>query len=138
MREILFKAKRINNGKWVEGYLFETREHTYIAYANQFDDDLFYATSNIFILVDPNTLCRYTGLNDKNGNKIWENDVVKHYNSKYEPNAFVMGTICWSQNTSTFLRTSRHSHLHWHISSDCRYEVIGNIFDNPELLKEGD
>jgi hypothetical protein len=49
MREILFRGKRKDNDEWVQGFLFQTQEHTYIAYDEQFDDDLFLSPKNIFI-----------------------------------------------------------------------------------------
>ena len=144
-REILFKAKRIDNSEWVEGYLFETQENSYIAYNGQFDDDLFLSPSNIFIRVDKNTICQYTGLTDKNGNKIWENDVVKkHFYTDYDACA----------NSEEYTGVAKFMDCAWVIDSfrgkykcvrpifeamayskDVEYfEVIGNIFDNPELL----
>lgn len=133
MREILFKAKRIDNGEWVEGFLFKTQEHTYIAYGRQFDDDLFISPQNIFIMVDKDTICQYTGLTDKNGNKIWENDVVKHYNNPNEPTQFVIGAIYWNEDNVRYERSSKYEHAKFSVLYDCVYEVIGNIFDNPEL-----
>jgi uncharacterized phage protein (TIGR01671 family) len=69
MREILFKAKRIDNGEWVYGnYAFcdcYTKQQHYI-----------FQNKPLEYAVDADTICQYTGLTDKNGNKIWENDIV--------------------------------------------------------------
>ena len=74
MREILFKAKRLDNGKWVEGYYIKrpndpAGEKHYIATVGNCQ----------WYEIDPNTLCQFTGLTDKDGDKIWENDIVDVY-----------------------------------------------------------
>lgn len=133
MREILFKAKRIDNGEWVEGLLFLTQDNAYIAYTSQFDDDLFLSPQNIFISVDIETICQYTGLTDKNGNKIWENDIVKcNYNDYGEKGTYI-GKVIFREDTCTFIVTDgKITDYEWWNEEK---EVIGNIFDNPELLK---
>lgn len=131
MREILFKAKRIDNGEWVEGWLFLTKDNTYIAYTSQFDDDLFLSPQNIFIAVDIETICQYTGLTDKNGNKIWENDVVKvdvdraiaMYSEKHS--GYILQPIGDYYFDSPMLVDN----------VDIIDKVIGNIFENPKLMK---
>lgn len=73
MREILFKAKRTDNGEWVEGDLIQDREERRFAISN--DSGLFEAAEY--------SLCQYTGLTDKNGKRIWENDILRHDNGNY-------------------------------------------------------
>ena len=77
MREILFKAKRIDNGEWVEGYYLRDQYHIggkdIIFYRK--DSDRFTVYTNI---IDIETLCQFTGLCDKNGKKIWENDIIQY------------------------------------------------------------
>ena len=130
-REILFKAKRIDNGEWVEGWLFLTKDNTYIAYTSQFDDDLFLSPQNIFIAVDIETICQYTGLTDKNGNKIWENDVVK------DTNIHLLGSVEYDEEHGMYvINEVNDGYQNFQEFWSCT-EVIGNIFDNPELLKGG-
>ena len=128
MRDILFKAKRVDNGEWVKGNLIKT--FTGISYiAKEFDHIL--STLERYE-VDPSTICQYTGLTDKNGRKIWENDIVTEMYRQY------VGKIVY--NDCGF-------EVHW-VEADIRkdiiffkakrgIEVIGNVFDNPELLEGG-
>lgn len=129
----LCKAKRIKDTQWIEGYLIYS-----------FTGAPFIITKYDHILalvardeIDPETICRCTGLKDKNGNLIWENDIVKHYNDEAHPENYCTGTVLWDENYAGFYRTSNEYGLSKpRISSDCIYEVVGNVFDNPELLEE--
>ena len=129
MREILFKAKRIDNGEWVEGYYVKTGEASYIVVPYSQAD--ISGAEGSTIEVDANTICQFTGLTDKNGNKIWENDIVigrEGYcgNSKL-PTREIEFKVEYSRG-----------YYRWLDNADMyEFEVIGNIFDNPELMKEG-
>ena len=132
MREILFKAKRLDNGEWIEGYLLFIEDKAYIVCDAETmcmdgeNTDL-YATE--WYEVNKDTICQYTGLTDKNGNKIWENDVVK--------DNVIFGTVVWDEKNARFMIDDINDGLQeysdwWH-----EVEVIGNIFGNPELLEGG-
>jgi uncharacterized phage protein (TIGR01671 family) len=137
MRTILFKAKRLDNGEWVEGSLYQSKglnnELVYIGNRSTYGEVAEPKGSGMifgrFIEVDPETICQYTGLTDKNGNKIFEGDAVK---CKFG-NSFEIWIVKWvdhfEYNGYTTIGYLPFSKEDWHIM-----EVIGNIFDNPELL----
>lgn len=135
-REILFKAKRIDNGEWVEGYLFRLSEklHPFIMLKNRAGDGY---------EVDENTVCQYTGLTDKDGKKIWENDIVKfkHGGEFSEKGIYYRNYVVEFVNTFvTYGLRLRNKSIHFPFkqatASMHDVEVIGNIFDNPELLNQ--
>lgn len=135
MREILFRAKRIDNGGWVEGYFaigkwyLDEKER----YAILPIDLCFYPHCEIneWIEIDPETVCQYTGLKDKNGKRIWENDIVRIENSMDEGigNIEFYGGMWYVDGEPS---NSLHDIVEY---DDGELEVIGNIFDTPELLK---
>lgn len=136
MREILFKAKRLDNGDWVEGDLIHYKSGETAILKTPFSMHGYEATEIANrIRVDPKTVCQYTGLKDKNGKKIWENDVIKidkpsHigvYVVKYVEGGFQYANL--NENYS-FCFDDTEYYMH-----PCDCEVIGNIFDNPELLE---
>lgn len=156
MREILFKAKRVDNGEWVEGYYLRDQYHIggkdIIFYRK--DSDRFTVYTNI---IDIETLCQFTGLCDKNGKKIWENDVLMcHGNSEdlakavfgefgvrnVETGSIVDKVVGWHYEiipTDTISRCEPFCYsmpLTKDYIDRCEMEVVGNIFDNPELLQE--
>lgn len=136
MREILFRGKRADNGEWVEGYLLSTVNHTYIVYTDQYDDDLFFSPKNIFIAVDPETVGQYTGLTDKNGKKIFEGDVINAYHNRDLLNVsyvvFDSGEFLCELISGNFIDCCETLPEQ---ETECGIEIIGNIHDNPELLK---
>lgn len=139
MREILFKGKRIDNGEWVEGCYAECNGKTFIGIDISIYGDIFevFCTSVIrWLEVDPETLCQFTGETDKNGKRIWENDIV-----------FVTDENDCSGQISTGIGNVIFIEGMWYIDGRpqeglydinkvFQIEVIGNAFDNQELLQE--
>ncbi len=134
MREILFRAKRIDNGEWVEGFLFSTNDHTYIAYQNQFDDDLFLSPKKIFIEVDSETVCQYVDFDDKTRKKIFEKDICEMVCDD-EVHIYV---VVWDKSEHDFKGTNGKENygIEFEYLPCCdEIVIVGNIFDTPELIK---
>ena len=132
MREILFKAKRIDNGEWVEGCYISSCEGTFIQ-TNCIEH--YYVPAVSCKKVDPETLCQFTGLCDKNGKRIWENDVVWIVCDGKEH----IYQIVWDNSELDFKATNGEENYgtnYEYLLCCDEIEVIGNIFDNPELLQE--
>ena len=146
MRDIIFKAKKIDNGEWVEGAYFPktkypTKKNITLIWVWQIGK--FYCDYNCGYSpyeVDEKTICQYTGLKDKNGNKIWENDIIKPYDTVTNEN-YIIG---WDKEMGAFVfcdintNNSLYVLVGHYIESIQSVEVIGNIFDNPELLNHVD
>lgn len=151
-REILFKAKHEHvvvankdlEGQWVEGLLW--------------DEDYIYSKDlECEMLIDKNTICAYTGLHDKNGKRIWENDILMCHDNPDDLAKVAFGEF---DVIDIAREEAIDSVIGWHYEviptdalSKCeqfcypmpltdfyiktnKMEVIGNIFDNPELLEE--
>ena len=124
----LFKAKRVDSGEWMQGYLYGIWEKRYILWG---------MTNDIpnMIEVDPPTICQCTGMKDKNGNLIWENDImVAHLDDDYpEDETYIRimwhgSGICSKENGSEdIIPIGKFEREH--------FEVCGNMFDNPDLLE---
>lgn len=123
----LFKAKTCN-GEWVAGFLHCKDDKWYIS--NK-------AGSPFAFEVRPDTICQCTGLKDKNGKLIWENDIVKDKNSNFyiaiwRNDYYQYCWVCIKSIIEIFVGRKRDL---WIIAENFEIEVIGNIFDNPELLE---
>lgn len=133
MREILFKAKRKDDGKWVEGYY----QKRYDLLGNE-EHLIFRAYSYTvweYTEINPETLCQFTGLCDKNGERIWENDVVWLVCDGKEH----IYQIVWDNSELDFKATKGEENYgtnYEYLLCCDEIEVIGNIFDNKELLQE--
>lgn len=122
----LFKAKRLDNGEWGIGFLSMHKT------GRCFIRPIGGSTSNS-VEVDKNTICQCTGLKDKNGKLIWENDIVNCLSEE------CCGYIGWNEGEAGFyfnvlLEGGGFEEEHIYDYQDCM-KVIGNIFDNPELLE---
>lgn len=137
MREILFKAKRKDNGKWIEGYY----QKRYDLLGNE-EHLIFHADSYKvweYAEVDPETLCQFTGLTDKSNKRIWENDIVNH-NGEYTLVKFGMYCSSFdygSYNLGFYVDFPEETFYRKELGYWRRkVETSGNVFDNPELLQE--
>lgn len=168
MREILFKAKRKDNGEWVEGYYIyhikrtpspigdsvKPEDEQHVIMRDGFSDWNM-PRNTVHFDIDPETLCQYTGLKDKNGNKIWENDILMCHNNKNELVKAEYGefyvidaetlervdkVIGWNYSVITTDALSKCEPfclpmpLTEEYIRSCEMAICGNIFDNPELL----
>lgn len=113
----LYRAKRIDNDEWTYGYLYGIWERKYILWG---------MTNNVpdMTEVEPSTICQCTGLKDKNGKLIWENDIV----TGWFDGKRITGYIKYGSNAIFFIERKGLYGIHLDNSQDW-LEVIGNIFD---------
>lgn len=146
MREILFRGKHVDNGEWIEGYYYfdPYPEHAYIVRWNSFGMGF-----NEFIRIDPLTVCQCTGLKDRNGDRIFEGDIVQIWwlCDESDPPVKYKAVVEFGNPNREFnwgyqLRPLDYilynlDILLWVEGENDRAfcEIIGNIHDNPELLE---
>ena len=148
MRGILFRGKRIDNNEWVRGFYFESladgMRHCYIKYETWDEGFVTYE-------VIPETVNQFTGLCDKNGNKIFEGDILLEEEKEYSLEEYgekVVGThnivAYWNEKACGFwVRRTDKPKGKIYVPEEPLCEsfaeelkVVGNIYDNPELLEE--
>ena len=155
MREILFRGKRLDNGEWVEGYLYEHEPPLQCIVSKDYIPEpsrwyiikTAFADWNMprqveFIEIDPDTVCQFTGLLDKNGKRIFEGDVVaQSWYDFDEPADDSFGEVVFSVSDCSFSVLDLNKNEIMSMGHGCAYhyevEIIGNIHDNPELLGGG-
>lgn len=129
MRDIKFRGKRLDNGEWVYGCLGEWIEGSTVQPCIDRIDTETYDGEDVFIpyyaKVDPDTVGQFTGLKDRNGREIWEGDLIEH-GDEVSQVFFDTENSCFDFKASNDPFAAQFS---------CDYEIIGNIHDNPELLK---
>lgn len=134
MREILFKAKRKDNSKWIKGYY----QKRYDLLSNE-EHLIFHADSyNVWEYAEiiPETVCQFTGLCDKNGKKIWENDILMANLDESYPEDVTYKTVEWGVAGLVTHEANSIDRQYLDEFDLEHFEVVGNIFDNPELLQE--
>lgn len=136
MREILFKAKRKDNGEWIEGYYTECRGATFIGIDTSSMFEIFCPPVIRWFKVSSETLCQFTELCDKNGKKIWENDIVEAWSQ----GSRAIGTVKQRVDGLWIMFPAWQNHEFWELkpnsNGETTVEVLVNAFDNPELLQE--
>lgn len=139
MRDFLYRGKRLDNGEWIEGYLFVLKryssdaDHYYILPVNSVAYD---SENRLFDLakeVDPTTVGQYTGGNAKGDVKIFEGDILEGCGFSAEDDG--CGVVTWNDGAFEVENSLWCGTFHENYYSK-EFEVVGNVHDNPELLPD--
>ena len=132
----LYRGKRRDTGEWVEGYLAGydlicTEEPQDVRHATgEYYDQIAYVG---FVEVDPDTVGQFTGLPDKDGKRIFEGDILEHH---VQGNILVnRGVVNWDARNGRWAHQMNTMNPCFYMHNPDAFEVIGNRFDNPELLE---
>lgn len=133
MREILFRGKRLDNGEWVYGMPWIFKEKSCVCPWKE--GVCKYDTGFFPVEVIPETVGQYTGLTDKNGNKIFEGDIVL---GRFEFGMKVPSLVVFRDGVFGLELGNAGKNFFTAFTGFCNvtFEVIGNVFDNPELLNK--
>lgn len=155
----LCRAKRLDNGEWIEGQFAAGNNKVWIVYDEDFCTDgprggRYQLAADRYFEVDPDTVCRCTGLADKNGKMIFEGDIVTMHQFLFNGTEYdrdVAGYVGWMTDVATFSLGQtksvdiegygRHAEefeapiCDFHGLHEESWTILGNKFDNPELLE---
>lgn len=122
---IKFKAKRLDNGKWVEGYFYTECGNAYIVENRQGESML---NRNEAHQVNPSTVCMFTGLKDKDGKDIFENDIL------YDKDSGIASAIKWKRHVCGYVyeKVGMFATVHVYACHTGLLKIIGNKFDRKE------
>lgn len=130
MREIFFRAKRKDNGEWVYGFLTKMWGALHI---------IDKANENVAYEIIPETVGQYSGLFDNDGKTIFEGDIVKEWSSSWKSplktEMSVYEVVCEYLGSLHLIRKTRYGEVSTLLCRKSVVVVIGNIYDNPELLE---
>ena len=130
MRLILFRGKILGLTDWSYGYYAKSGENHFILLDTDNEDN--------YSIVDPETVGQYTGLKDKNGKRIFEGDIVQWKDENFNNYTSVVEWCGekWNYPAFDLAKHDYECNGLQYVHEDCIIEVIGTIYDNPELLEE--
>ena len=135
MDRYLYKAKRLDNGEWVQGALFNGESHCIIGNEIKFSPYTEHECKIVGYDVDRDTICQCTGLKDKNGKLIWENDImVGNLDDAYQEDETYIRILLYESGFCSKEKGSEDISPIDKFDQE-HFEVCGNIFDNQELLE---
>ena len=151
MREILFRGKSLDNGEWEYGGIYIEGNHYYILCPKRYFPDTrdwdiaeYYENNPTYVMtkveVDPSTVGQYTVLKNKNGKRIFEGDIIDQSGCRWVVEFQNSAFVASNEDDAIQFALFEQYNYDWDnkiwVPPDY-FEVIGNIYDNPELLKEG-